>query len=932
MRRVVVPVAAVIALVAAAVASAGLLSGSAVAAAPDKATLAIPATPGGTVTVTWTGTIPVGANPNSDCTAGAPGLADSFALTITDPANAYSTVTSTLTVQITWTPSSPGGATTSDEILTVVGPDGKVVGSSDGGTPQETVTAADPAANAKPYTVLACGFLNNTPQNYTGTATLTSSAKPVPGALPLVDPQGLAFSATVPSDPQRDVGEPAVTTDRAGNIYTCGPTGFSNANDYAQVSTDGGDQFHLLGTPPRGQVGTVEAGGDCALAVGQLPNGTKTNGKDNYTLAYAGLGPLTNFSTATSRDVGRSLATSAFSQSIPGVDRQWIAFSDANTAYLNYNQQLLNKVVQKSTDGGLTYGVGGVVAADEGGRIGQIRVIPKSVTGTSEDFVYFPYSAGTKVKIALSQDSGKTYSQCLAVDATPVTPDAGFVSADHDDQGNVYVTYTEKGGGRDTYLVSIPFAQFKNCKGATPASPASANNTNPGFSPKLQLNRGGIETTVMPWLAASGQPGKVAVAFYGTKEVGNPDDGTFKASWNVYVAQVLNALDPNPSVAQVQASTHPFHYDSICLNGLGCNLTGGDRSLVDYFTMEYNRGTGALAIVYSQAGKRPGDAAGVISTPAVVTQIGGPSNGGGMVKRPDRTPLRSTSPDPAGDAISNYSLATPLVATPNARAVTVPALDLVNRDGADAVTVGPREGGGMTVTMRYKDLSNAALQSALTSTTVGTPGSLVYVFRFFNGYRPAAAVAKYDAFQGWTFGFNGYTTADIACLAPTRQKCLVYPGTDKPLTGKVDQAAGTITLSVPLDYLTTLGGGLATGPYPGEVPATAGSRLYDATAFTFVNDVPLAQVQGFMQQVDNAPAMDLLVPAAAPPGSGTGTGTGTGNLPTTGGSGGSGSGPGSSARGSSLAATGGLPLAIWAVLFVGAGVLLRRSRTGRFTR
>src|SRR5690349_17770462 len=62
---------------------------------------------------------------------------------------------------------------------------------------------------------------------------------------------GITWSASVPSDPQRDVGEPEIHIDQAGNIYTCGPSGFSNIADYAQVSTDGGDQFHLLGAPPR---------------------------------------------------------------------------------------------------------------------------------------------------------------------------------------------------------------------------------------------------------------------------------------------------------------------------------------------------------------------------------------------------------------------------------------------------------------------------------------------------------------------------------------------------------------------------------------------------------------------------------------------------------------------------------------------------------
>ena len=56
----------------------------------------------------------------------------------------------------------------------------------------------------------------------------------------------------------------------------------------------------------------------------------------------------------------------------------------------------------------------------------------------------------------------------------------------------------------------------------------------------------------------------------------------------------------------MQATTHPFHYDSICLAGLACDVAMGDRSLVDYFTMEYNPGSGRLNIVLSQTNKRPG--------------------------------------------------------------------------------------------------------------------------------------------------------------------------------------------------------------------------------------------------------------------------------------------------------------------------------------
>jgi hypothetical protein len=817
------------------------------AAAADGSNVTIPSTPGQHVAQTWDGTIPAGANANSDCTGQPAATIDEHAISVTVPTNVYRTIIAVMVVSITWTP--PGAENANDEILTLIGPDGKTISSSDGGSTTEAISVLNPAPGT--YKAQACGFTNSTPQNYQGTVDVTTT-KVVKA--PRSSAHGLKFSATVPADPQRDEGEPAITTDLAGNMYTCGPTGFSQANDYAQVSTDGGDQFHLVGTPPRGQVGNAQAGGDCALATAKLKNS-----EGHYQLAYAGLGPLTGFSTATSADTGRTLVGSPDSESIPAVDRQWIAFTDATTAFLTYNHQTLNKVVQKSTDGGLTYSPP-VQVANEGGRIGQIRAIPASITH-GKPWVYFPYSSGTLVKIALSKDGGDTWSQCVAVDAK-TSPDAGFVSADNDRKGNVYVAYAEKGGGRDTYLVSAKFNTFKHCEGKESNDNSAKNITNPGFTKKVRINRGNVKTTVMPWVTASGAPGRVAVAFYGTTRDGDPDNGSFKTSWYVYVSQTLNAFAADPPVGEVRASTHPFHYDSICLNGLGCDVSGGDRSLVDYFTMDYDAKRGALVIVYSQANKQPGDDAGVISIPAVVRQIAGPSNGGGTVHIKGRNPLRRSSPDPAGDAISRYSITNVGAATRGPNSVSVPALDLMNRNGHRAVTIGKRKGGGFRVTMRYKDLSDKALQSAIDQTSNGQPGSLLYLFRFFSGYRPVAAVAKYDPQAGFTFGFSKFDVDDAQC---GQGKCEIYTGEDAALKGRADQQSNSITLSVPAKYLKGLGNGLKHHkPYPGLVRATKGTRLYDGTAFTFVNDSPAPETQSWMQQVDNAPAFDFKLRSVTP--------------------------------------------------------------------
>src|SRR4051812_18125217 len=846
------------------------------ASTPASTTISVPKAPNHTVkSKPWTGTMIPSANPESDCSAiPANATSDTHAITLKVPGGSglYKKLSALVTVSISWDPTNATGLnrTPADEILTVIDPQGNAVASSDGGAPMEVVSMFNPKPGT--YTALACGFTNVAPMAYKGVVTIDTLPKHVaPG--PLSPSRGLKFSASVPSDPQRNEAEPAVVTDRDGLVYTCGPNGFNNVADYAQVSTDGGDQFHLLGTSPRGQVSTPpQGGGDCALATAPV----KPKGAKGYPVAYAGLGPLTGFSTAVSNDGGRTLKGSPDSESFPGTDRQWIALSDATHAFFVFNSLGVpgGQTVQTSTDGGFTYAPVGVAAATDGSRVGQIHTIPRDNRGHivrdprksdwRKAIVYFPYTTASSVKLAMSQDGGQTWSQCMAVQ-TKLDPNAGFPVADNDETGDIYVTYAEKAGGYDTYLVALAAKNVTRCKGSSPQS--GANNVDPGFGPKIRINRGGVETALMPWVAAEGARGRVAVAFYGTRSVGNPNVGTFKATWDVYVSQILDAFRPNgapngmPHVAQVKATTHPFHYDSICLDGLGCDLNGGDRSLADYFTMDYDKKHGRLFIVYDQSYKKPGDAEGPWATPAVVYQIAGPSNGGGMVPVRTRQPLRTASAVPAGDAIANYSSLDLVGAAPTSPqpAGREPALDLV---GSPAVRVRAETdpssgravpGGGFTVTMQLKSLSAASLQKAAQD----TGGSeLVYLFRFVNGYQEAGVTAHWDAVQGWRFGFDQLTTT-------TRNpggNVLIWPG-KTAIKGAVQ--GNVITLSVPRKVLYALTGSTGNGQRPKQVKAQPGTRLFDATAFTLSSAVPSVNGAGsYMQQVDNAPAFDFRVPGA----------------------------------------------------------------------
>lgn len=673
-------------------------------------------------------------------------------------------------------------------------------------------------------------------------AALPSQAAPT---FPSVPSGGVEFTASIASDPQRDEAEPEVHVDPAGNVYTCGPSGFSNVADFAQVSTDGGDQFHLLGTPPRGQISTGEGGGDCGLASAPVKNA-----QGNYTWAYTGLGPLLNFSTATTDDVGRTLTGSAISESIPGVDRQWLVATGEKTFFLNYNELAEGFVVQKSTDGGLTYGPRQVVG--EGGRIGPLRAILAPDKDESKAVVYFPYDDGTQILLSVSLDGGDTWGACSVIDAE-APPIGGFVTADHDSAGNIFIVWAEKTEDADTYVAAVPRARLEEC----------TDDADLAIPRKTRVNRDKVETTVMPWIVASGLPGRVAVAFYGSETVGNPNSNTFKGAWHVYSNITLNGLAADPDWSQTKATTHPNHYGAICLNGLACDLSvpKADRSFADYFAIDLNPVDGRLNIVYNNSSKTPLDEIGHVASPMVVTQNAGPSLLGGTLT-PKRPTLRNVSVDPEEDALAPYSNL--FVTLPRANRVAMDFTKVEVGPEIDLTTGDKVPDGGFTVTMTLAGLSNAELQEALSGT--GSQ-SIMWLFRFLNGYQPVGVSAAWSPAAGFTYGYDGYKTASTQAgqADPTAEKIIVWPQATE-LAGTVNQDSGIIQISVPRSLLKELTGPTTNGKVPALADAKDGSRFYDAAAYSLGNTVsPVQALQSFLYPVDNAPAMDFLLGGGVAP-------------------------------------------------------------------
>lgn len=672
---------------------------------------------------------------------------------------------------------------------------------------------------------------------------------------------GLEFSSPLVDDLQRGAGEPIIEVDQDGTVYTCGPTGFSQNQDYASASLDFGDQFNPIGQYPRGQF-SFGGGGDCAFATSPV-----RNAEGYYALAYTGLGGLATFTSAASPDKGASVQV-ANTTSLPGVDRQWIVFTSEKTVFHTYNrvgvQAGLN--VQRSDDGGLTYSRETLVSPSPGGQ-GQIRSLPAALNPAKngKPALYYPWSQGAGLRLAVSLDEGATWNNCTVLDALGDTANK-FPAADHDIEGNLYFAYTESGSWA-TFVTTVANAELLNCTGGVNGAGESYLSS----SPPVQVNRDKVDSTAFPWLVASGMPGRVAVSFYGSEVEGAPDDQALPHVWNVYVSQSLNALDGDKAdFYQVKASTHPMHYDQICQNGLGCT-TGGDRSLVDFFAIDYNPANGELLVTYNWAHKRPGDRAGVATATMVVRQVGGPSHNGGVIDVPDRKPLRQLTVDPAGDAYTNFSGLFVAGERGNTAAMDVTQVEVLP----------PAQGDGLTVRMSLADLSDAALQQAMLDLPAQ---SLLWIFYYIDGYRYHAASARWNAAEGFSFGFNGYEGSIQECGTPPSEdpteplpdeahdpagltgpdQCVYYRG-QTPLTGRVDQAAGTLEIDIPLSLLTTLKEVEPPLRSPAELPAQPGDRIYSAAVYTQGNSIsPTQLVQSWLTPADNTAAMDFLIPGAPP--------------------------------------------------------------------
>jgi hypothetical protein len=317
-----------------------------------------------------------------------------------------------------------------------------------------------------------------------------------------------------------------------------------------------------------------DGGGDVDLAV-SMPDPTTSVLPSPPTLASSSL-IAANISTQVSTDKGQNFTRNNLGNATGGVpadDRQWEEFHGQNTVYLLYRTlQPAVTQVQRSTDGGLTFG-----PAQTAGAIGQVGYIDvHQKTGT----VYISGSTGQVCHSTVILPTGEAaVYQCVQAATDPSGVGHLFfpvkVADDGTPNGTVYVPYSN---GHDIFLVN------STDKGVTWSLPIRVSN-----GPDTK-------TSLFPWLETGSTPGSVGIIWYGSSSATNDDN----ANWEVFFAQSFNASAANPTFRQVKVSDHIIHGSNVSEGGLCVApvMQCKNRNLIDYFQISFDP-TGAAVIGYT---------------------------------------------------------------------------------------------------------------------------------------------------------------------------------------------------------------------------------------------------------------------------------------------------------------------------------------------
>jgi hypothetical protein len=668
-----------------------------------------------------------------------------------------------------------------DITLDLYDPSGQVLVHGDTATSPESVHYASTNLAPGTYHLQVCPFQGGVvtaPYDYTGSYDVSNA--PVVGATaPGSTPGGeigpptitrvtgkLQFSPGTVADAQRTEGEPLNWFDKNGNYWESGPWGTTTQNSFIHRSTDGGLEFHV--DSPNGlRPDPGPGGGDTDIVT------------DDQGYAYfSDLEALTNLGTSVSNDNGNNWRKNPVSVENTAVDRQWLAVDNGtsasaadNTVFMGFHETAVGTFIY-STPGstGPTDPVGGLVWQNASSKApvplagdatcGQLRFDPVNRN------LYSVCNEGNHVRVTIGhvapgQRTGIDFRN-VALPASPGGGDPGhlFPALAVDKAGTVYAAWIDDNDNNVYYSYSTD-------QGTTWSSP-------------VQVNSPPATTNEFLW-AQAGAAGTLALAWLGTDTAGQPDSfpnwaddpvGATSVKWWGYVGVITNAASSSATIAQQRFSEKPTHYGQICNQGIGCTVSGGDRTMADYFGFNIDP-SGALRFIFNDTTSQHHGA-----HLFEVRQLSGNSVLGGKVR--GLAVPKNPVADPTGDA--QWPHYGPTGAGPNQ-----PQLDFTG------LQVGQPVAGTLRVRMSLASLASLAPPAGKTNAfwltrfqalSVGDSGEEAYRI-FYVGAQSTAGTTP-------TF-FAGSTT----CTDTTPNTCKVvnYPVAQQ-VTGHV--CGNTLVADVPL--------------------------------------------------------------------------------------------------------------------------------------
>ncbi len=752
----------------------------------------------------------------------------SFTATACGPQHPFTVAPGETTIDLT----AAATVSSNDIVLKLQHPAGTDLASGDTLTSPESLHYARSDLEAGTYYAQVCPFggLYVDPTSYTGT--YATSAAPVVG-IPGSDQGGaggtpvpkrvagtIVFAPATVIDPQRTEGEPLNFVDRSDAYWESGPFGTSTQQSFIHRSTNGGLEFHVdspIGLRPDNPPG----GGDTDIAL-----------DDQGNAYFVDLEGLVNLGTAVSNDNGRTWRKNPAAVQNAAVDRQWYAIDNGtssgaadNTLFLAFHQVAVGTFIYSSAGstgpndqtGGLVWtssSANAPVPLASDAACAQLRFDPVKRN------LYYGCNDGDHVRVTVGhvapgQRAGIQYHNV----AGPKSPGGGdpghFLPAlATDSAGNVYIAWIDEDDNNLYY-------SYSSDQGSTWSTP-------------VQVNSAPANTTEFVW-ADGGSPGTLALAWYGTEAVGQPDSfpkwkddpvGSTSVKWYGYVALISNAASLKPAIAQQPFTEKPMHYGEICNRGTLClapedgETSGGDRTMADFFAVSVDR-SDALRLVFNDTTNQH-HGAGLFE----VRQLASKTLHGGALNR--ATPANPMA-DESGDAQwPHYG--------PTAPGANMGALDLTKLE------VGQPSPGTLRVRMTAADLKSLAPPAGKTSSvwltrfqalSVGDHGEEAYRILYVGAESVAGLAPSF---------FAGATTCTDT--DPGNCKIVQYPATTSA-QGKV--CGNTIVVDVPLQ-----------GGFGGSWPV-GGTRLYSVTAFSFGRNGP----DDVYADVDATHAFDYVLGSAA---------------------------------------------------------------------